>query len=176
MTKATPHNSGTHLACRIFRHIAQKSSAIHKVFPQIFGQSDENSDCAICAPELCGVALITKSGDRRNGYPISTPSMKPENTGKETENIKKRILAMLLAVIMIVGLLPVTALAAVEYFEFDKATETFICLSERGLSDQSRQSQGVQNRRHCHDGLSEIGFSACKSRDLYLLYLYLHHA
>ena len=34
-----------------------KSSVIHKVLPVFFEQSDENSDCAICAPELCGVAL-----------------------------------------------------------------------------------------------------------------------
>ena len=48
---------GTHLACIIFRHIARKSWPIQEVFPAIFRQSDENSDCAICAPELCGIAL-----------------------------------------------------------------------------------------------------------------------
>ena len=48
---------GTHLACIIFRHIVQKSSAIHQVLPAVFDQSDENSACAICAPELCGIAL-----------------------------------------------------------------------------------------------------------------------
>ncbi len=41
----------------MFRHIARKSWTIQEVFPAIFRQSDENSDCAICAPELCGVAL-----------------------------------------------------------------------------------------------------------------------
>ena len=49
---------GTYLTCRIFRHIVQKYSAIHKVLPAFFEQSDENSDGAIYAPELCGVALI----------------------------------------------------------------------------------------------------------------------
>ena len=48
---------GTHLACIMFRHIARKSWPIQEVFPAIFRQSDENSDCAIYAPELCGVAL-----------------------------------------------------------------------------------------------------------------------
>ena len=48
---------GTYLTCRIFRHIVQKYSAIHKVLPAFFEQSDENSDGAIYAPELCGVAL-----------------------------------------------------------------------------------------------------------------------
>jgi len=51
---------GTHLACIMFRQLAQKSSAIHKVLPAVFEQSDENSDCVICAPELCGVALSIK--------------------------------------------------------------------------------------------------------------------
>ena len=48
---------GTHLACIMFRHIVRKSWPIQEVFPAIFRQSDENSDCAIYAPELCGVAL-----------------------------------------------------------------------------------------------------------------------
>ncbi|MBR3555268.1 MAG: hypothetical protein IKN89_05100, partial [Oscillospiraceae bacterium] len=47
-----------HLACIMFRHIARKSWPIQEVFPAIFRQSDENSDCAIYAPELCGVAFI----------------------------------------------------------------------------------------------------------------------
>ncbi|MBQ1437064.1 MAG: hypothetical protein IIZ07_03915, partial [Ruminococcus sp.] len=38
-TKATPHNSGARLACILFRQSAKKS------------------DCAIRAPELCGIAL-----------------------------------------------------------------------------------------------------------------------
>jgi|GEM_PF-4573907 len=50
-------SSGTHLACISFLHIARKSSAIHQVFPAVFRRSEENSDCAICAPELCGIAL-----------------------------------------------------------------------------------------------------------------------
>ncbi len=57
---------GTHLACILFRHIAQKSSVIRQVLPAFFGQSAEKSDCAICAPELCGIALevqINSSGD-----------------------------------------------------------------------------------------------------------------
>ena len=33
-----------------------ESWPIQEVFPAIFRQSDENSDCAICAPELCGIA------------------------------------------------------------------------------------------------------------------------
>ncbi|MBR3556795.1 MAG: hypothetical protein IKN89_12860, partial [Oscillospiraceae bacterium] len=41
---------GTHPACIMFRHIARKSWPIQEVFPAIFRQSDENSDCAICAP------------------------------------------------------------------------------------------------------------------------------
>jgi hypothetical protein len=49
---------GTYFACRMFRHIVQKYSAIHKVFPAFFEQSDENSDSAIFAPELCGVAIM----------------------------------------------------------------------------------------------------------------------
>ena len=48
---------GTHLACIIFRHIARKPWLIQQVFPAVFRRSDENSDCAICAPELCGIAL-----------------------------------------------------------------------------------------------------------------------
>ena len=48
---------GTHLACIIFRHIARKPWQIQQVFPAVFRQSDENSDCAICAPGLCGIAL-----------------------------------------------------------------------------------------------------------------------
>ncbi|MBR3555568.1 MAG: hypothetical protein IKN89_06625, partial [Oscillospiraceae bacterium] len=51
---------GTHPACIMFRHIARKSWPIQEVFPTIFRQSDENSDCAICAPELCGIALSAK--------------------------------------------------------------------------------------------------------------------
>ncbi|MBR3555516.1 MAG: hypothetical protein IKN89_06360, partial [Oscillospiraceae bacterium] len=50
-----------HLACIMFRHIARKSWPIQEVFPAIFRQSDENSDCAIYAPELCGVALTERS-------------------------------------------------------------------------------------------------------------------
>ena len=50
---------GTHLARIRFRQIGQKSSAIHKVFPAVFDQSDETSDCAICAPELYGIALAS---------------------------------------------------------------------------------------------------------------------
>jgi hypothetical protein len=42
----------------MFRHIARKSWPIQEVFPAIFRQSDENSDYASCAPELCGIALI----------------------------------------------------------------------------------------------------------------------
>jgi hypothetical protein len=41
----------------MFRHIVRKFWPIQEVFPAIFSQSDENSDCAICAPELCGIAL-----------------------------------------------------------------------------------------------------------------------
>ncbi|MBO4330565.1 MAG: hypothetical protein J5827_00655, partial [Oscillospiraceae bacterium] len=48
---------GTRLACIIFRHIAQKSSATHNVLTAVFDRSDENSDFVIRAPELRGVAL-----------------------------------------------------------------------------------------------------------------------
>jgi hypothetical protein len=41
----------------LFRHIAQKCSAIHKVLPALFRQSDEKSDGAIAQQSLCGVAL-----------------------------------------------------------------------------------------------------------------------
>ena len=42
---------GMHLVCIMFRHIVHKSSVIHKVLPAVFDRSDENPDCAICAPE-----------------------------------------------------------------------------------------------------------------------------
>ena len=79
--RATPHNS-RHASClhivpaycpmHPLRFISSadqirdlephlKSSAIHKVFPAVFGQSAENSDCAICAPELCGGAITKKN-------------------------------------------------------------------------------------------------------------------
>jgi hypothetical protein len=44
----------------LFRHIAQKCSAIHKVLPALFRQSDEKSDGAIAQQSLCGVALKIK--------------------------------------------------------------------------------------------------------------------
>ncbi len=60
---------GTYLTCRIFRHIVQKYSAIHKVLPAFFEQSDENPDGAIYAPELCGVAfIIPDMTDAINSY------------------------------------------------------------------------------------------------------------
>jgi hypothetical protein len=39
------------------RHIAPKCSAIHKVLPAFFRQSDEKPDGAIAQQSLCGVAL-----------------------------------------------------------------------------------------------------------------------
>ena len=51
---------GTHPACMISRHFARKSSGTHQGSPAVFGQPDENSDCAICAPELCVIALIVE--------------------------------------------------------------------------------------------------------------------
>ncbi len=64
LSKLKPENLGQHRiipgtypTCRIFRHIVQKYSAIHKVLPAFFEQSDENPDGALYAPELCGVAL-----------------------------------------------------------------------------------------------------------------------
>ena len=47
----------THLACRIVRHMSQNSLTMRQHGLQNFVLSDENSDRAICARELCGVAL-----------------------------------------------------------------------------------------------------------------------
>ena len=41
----------------LFRHISQKASGIHKVFPAFFVSSAEKSVCAIRTPLLCGIAL-----------------------------------------------------------------------------------------------------------------------
>ena len=46
-----------HACLHLFRHIAQKCSAIHKVLPALFRQSDKKSDGAIAQQSLCGVAL-----------------------------------------------------------------------------------------------------------------------
>jgi hypothetical protein len=58
--RATPRNERLkpllHACLHLFRHIAQKCSAIHKVLPAPFRQSDEKSDGAIAQQSLCGVA------------------------------------------------------------------------------------------------------------------------
>jgi hypothetical protein len=63
--KATPLNERLkpllHACLHLFRHIAQKCSAIHKALPAFFRQSDEKSDGAIAQQSLCGVALIYDS-------------------------------------------------------------------------------------------------------------------
>jgi hypothetical protein len=61
-SKATPRNERLkpllHACLHLFRHIARKCSAIHKVLPAFFRQSDEKSDGAIAQQSLCGVALM----------------------------------------------------------------------------------------------------------------------
>ena len=46
----------------MFRHIVQKYSAIHKVLPAFFEQSDENSDGAIYAPGIMRCCLNIEYG------------------------------------------------------------------------------------------------------------------
>ena len=49
----------THLACIIVRHMPQNPLTMRQHGLRNFVPSDENSDCAICARELCGVSLGT---------------------------------------------------------------------------------------------------------------------
>ena len=61
----------TRTSClHLFRHIAQKSSEIHKVFPAVFVSSAEKSACAIRTLRLCGVALSA-------GRSLSLPGGRP---------------------------------------------------------------------------------------------------
>ena len=52
----------THLACRLFRHIAHKFLDLRQQACKIYVQSDEKSDCAIRTRSLCGIAY---KSDRR---------------------------------------------------------------------------------------------------------------
>ena len=75
-------NCGTRLACILFRHIALKILALRQQSFRFFVQSDEKSNYAIRTPQLCGIALKSKTDEQTckpgsvvEGGHLSTPSV-----------------------------------------------------------------------------------------------------
>ena len=68
----------------LFRHISQKASGIHKVFPAFFVSSAEKSVCAIRTPLLCGIALMRQFNIRK-GSRMNKISCRPARASSPPE-------------------------------------------------------------------------------------------